>query len=457
MPDTLPAGVNSDSLMRDVLDELVEKKVRKSHTNVLDSLSNRGYPETFADLIIAKAIENQAIEKYNYTRQTHYKLTDSDDVVIQDPADPEVDEVIDEVSEEVSDGVSDNNIPINKLVQPKYILLEDFINYKTDVDAKVNSMADEIANLRGEIIQLVNNPIPQHHFTTTNPQIDFLQNTITLLIKKLPENQPASPPCSIPTHAPNPTIQNKIVHKSPALQSSASHSSASTSSAHQSSAPKSSAPKPSAPKPSASLSSAPQSSATKSSAPANDTTRRVRNTSDDFEDELTRKNVQIIGDSMLHNIDAKRMRKQHDTSILPLSGATSRDMIDYVRPRVLSQKPDVLILHVGSNDLDHPEINTVESMTTVFKLVKEISPSTKLVWSNCFHRYNTKPDEGPRSYVPLVNDLNRKMSALCKRMDVQEIDNSNITKELLGAGLWHPGDGGKRVFASNLIRFIRKC
>ena len=44
------------------------------------------------------------------------------------------------------------------------------------------------------------------------------------------------------------------------------------------------------------------------------------------------------------------MRRDHFVRVRPSPGATSEDMSDFIRPYA-RQKPDVLAIHVGTNDL----------------------------------------------------------------------------------------------------------
>ena len=56
----------------------------------------------------------------------------------------------------------------------------------------------------------------------------------------------------------------------------------------------------------------------------------------------------------------------------PHPGATAADIRDYIKPE-LRRKPDVIIIHCGSNDIEN-EINTVKKIK---KLVKEIDEYDK--------------------------------------------------------------------------------
>ena len=63
----------------------------------------------------------------------------------------------------------------------------------------------------------------------------------------------------------------------------------------------------------------------------------------------TKENIYIVGDSMLKNITGSGLSKGHIVKIRPHPGAPTVDMIDYTKPE-LCHKPDIVILHCGTND-----------------------------------------------------------------------------------------------------------
>ena len=63
-----------------------------------------------------------------------------------------------------------------------------------------------------------------------------------------------------------------------------------------------------------------------------------------------RKNVAIIGDSMLNEIKQSEMRHKHNVQIQNHPGATSEDIIHHVRAHA-RKKPDTIIITVGHNDI----------------------------------------------------------------------------------------------------------
>ena len=61
--------------------------------------------------------------------------------------------------------------------------------------------------------------------------------------------------------------------------------------------------------------------------------------------------VAIIGDSMVLGLNEELLsNKKHQLKVRCCRGATVEDMFDYIKP-FLKQKPDYVILHVGTNNV----------------------------------------------------------------------------------------------------------
>ena len=62
------------------------------------------------------------------------------------------------------------------------------------------------------------------------------------------------------------------------------------------------------------------------------------------------KEVIIIGDSMLNNINSRVLSKSKKVKVLNFPGTTSNDIVGKIDD-VLNQKPESLIIHVGTNNV----------------------------------------------------------------------------------------------------------
>ena len=59
-------------------------------------------------------------------------------------------------------------------------------------------------------------------------------------------------------------------------------------------------------------------------------------------------NIVVCGDSIVNGLDSKGLsNKEMKTVVRSFPGATSRDMVDFIKPHIKSE-PDVFILHVDT-------------------------------------------------------------------------------------------------------------
>ena len=65
------------------------------------------------------------------------------------------------------------------------------------------------------------------------------------------------------------------------------------------------------------------------------------------------KKAVILGDAIVKHVNGWQLSdslKNDKTSVLSFSGASSKQMMTYVKPTI-EEKPDFIILHTGTNDL----------------------------------------------------------------------------------------------------------
>ena len=63
-----------------------------------------------------------------------------------------------------------------------------------------------------------------------------------------------------------------------------------------------------------------------------------------------KKNIFVVGDSMLKNITGSGISRDHTVKIRPHPWASTVDVIDYIKPE-LRHKPDIVILNCATNDI----------------------------------------------------------------------------------------------------------
>ena len=122
--------------------------------------------------------------------------------------------------------------------------------------------------------------------------------------------------------------------------------------------------------------------------------------------EKNTKKVFIVGDSIIKNITGTGISRKNTVKMRPHPGATTADICDYIKPE-LRHKPDVLIIHCGTNNIEN-EINPVKKIK---KLVKEIDEydkqnPPKVVISSLIKRYD-------KDFNDDIANINEKLQRFC--------------------------------------------
>lgn len=99
----------------------------------------------------------------------------------------------------------------------------------------------------------------------------------------------------------------------------------------------------------------------------------------------------IVGDSMVKNLDSKRLKRSiaagnHNIYVETYRGSNTEAMSHHIRPCV-ARKPDQIILHVGTNDIRDKQTNEiVNGILEIEEIIKKESPTTNVVISELIHR-----------------------------------------------------------------------
>ena len=88
------------------------------------------------------------------------------------------------------------------------------------------------------------------------------------------------------------------------------------------------------------------------------------------------RHIFIIGDSMVKHINGPGISKNDQVQVKTHSVATTDNIIDYIKPTI-RQKPDIVIVHSGTNDLTK-DVNTMNRVRKVVAAVKEIDTEGKI-------------------------------------------------------------------------------
>ena len=128
----------------------------------------------------------------------------------------------------------------------------------------------------------------------------------------------------------------------------------------------------------------------------NDNDRLVTNgnNQDDASNEKSRndgrtKEVIVIGDSMLNNVNSRGLSKSKNVEVINFPGATSTDIVENIDEIPENQQPKSLIIHVGTNDLTN-DVNLLNNVKKIVNKTKKKSPNTVLTFSNIIVRKDKK-------------------------------------------------------------------
>ena len=146
--------------------------------------------------------------------------------------------------------------------------------------------------------------------------------------------------------------------------------------------------------------------------------------------EKNTKKVFIVGNSIIKNISGTGISRTNTVKIRPHPGATTADICDYIKPE-LPHKPDVVIIHCGTNDIEN-EINTIKKIKKLVKEIDEYDKQTppKVVISSLIKRYD-------KDFNDDTANANEKLQRFCNGKGLSFIDNNNIDRSCLNKGKLH--------------------
>ena len=143
----------------------------------------------------------------------------------------------------------------------------------------------------------------------------------------------------------------------------------------------------------------------------------------------------IVGNSIIKHVNGCEVSRDNSVKIRCHPGATTDDIIDYVRPTA-RKKPDMIIIHTGTNDIQN-KVNTLQKVRKVITTIKEIDVNNKnqIAFSSIIHRDDQDFEEE-------IKEINRKLENLCKGKGIKFINNTNIDGSRLNRTKLHLNKSG---------------
>ena len=172
-----------------------------------------------------------------------------------------------------------------------------------------------------------------------------------------------------------------------------------------------------------------------------------------------KKTTLVASDSLFNQIDEKRLNKEYNVKVRAFNGASINDMYWYLHP-LLERKPDLILLHVGTNDINVSTSDGIIDNLLELKLhIENILPDSTVILSQPIIRTDTpiiRTDtpiirtDTPRA-TRIIIDVIKKFNEL----NIIKMDNSNIERINLGRKGLHLNDYDTRKLAMNIISLIR--
>ena len=158
-----------------------------------------------------------------------------------------------------------------------------------------------------------------------------------------------------------------------------------------------------------------------------------------------RNSVVIVGDSIIKQVDQRKMSSNKTVKVRSFPGATIEDMADYSRS-LLRNNPSSLIVDVGTNNLKNDDVYTVRNKLLGLKdSIEEQYPNTAVILSTL-----TK-----RTYDPILEQKVNKVISFLLGPGLNVVNNNNISHFYLNRSKLHLNYAGTALIAKNFIDKIR--
>ena len=169
------------------------------------------------------------------------------------------------------------------------------------------------------------------------------------------------------------------------------------------------------------------------------------------------KKVVVFGDSLVKRIRGREMSshvKNGKAFIQYFRGATSKDLYTYVEPTLNNDKPDAVIIHVGTNDVSNLRYQNMEPKELADKIIRigtkcRENGVNQVFISSIVCRKFFKDNK----FIREVNDF---LKTFCTEANFIFISNDNITKDFLYNDGVHLLDEGTNLLVNNFIDNLNK-
>ena len=163
-----------------------------------------------------------------------------------------------------------------------------------------------------------------------------------------------------------------------------------------------------------------------------------------------RKLLYIASSSMLNQMDEEKLSRGNiDVKVRYHNGCTIKCMYSHL-PEMFQQRPDYVLLHIGSNDCVKKSGKTSDKVLREMKnLVDYISwnlPCTKVILSLPIVRFDCS----------VANAVQQNLRLKLKRLLYPYLDHPNINTNYIGKKGLHLNGRGTKLVARNIIDLVKR-
>lgn len=156
--------------------------------------------------------------------------------------------------------------------------------------------------------------------------------------------------------------------------------------------------------------------------------------------------VYILSDSMLNQINEKKLYDKYEVKVMCHGGCTIECIYSHI-PEVIKRNPKYLVLHIGTNNSKEMTSDEVLcQLTKLKKFIEMVLPNTTVIISQ-----PTVRTDDSRANQIIIN-LNTKL----RRTNYILMDNSNIQASHLGKRGLHFNSHGTKLMAININYLLRR-
>ena len=133
------------------------------------------------------------------------------------------------------------------------------------------------------------------------------------------------------------------------------------------------------------------------------------------------------------------------------SEANAKRLDHFISPTLVEDRPDIVIIHIGSNDITYNRVDQIDVKDIVNRIIKIggkcLSYGVKeVIISSMFMKKQFKLTRIIRHVDDLLRDE-------CKRKNFHFVINGKVTREVLWRDGLHLNNDSTYIFASNLVDF----